>query len=60
MSFIDFYDKTSNIELVLFSDIHEKYKNVLDNKHLYLVKGRVNKRNDRLSIIVDSFERVGS
>ena len=59
MAFIEIYDEYSSNELIVFSDMFARYRNYIDSKHLFVVYGRVNERNKKLSIIVSKVERLG-
>ena len=58
MAFVEILDLSGNEELILFSDVYEKYKGYLDFNHLFKVSGRVNNRNNKISIVVSKIERL--
>jgi len=60
MAFVEIYDSSLNIELVIFSDLFVRYRNLIDDKHLFIVDGRVNLRNGRINMVVNKVERLGS
>lgn len=60
MGFVEIFDPSSSVELVIFRDLFITYRNVIDFKHLFVVKGRVNQRNGRINVVVNKIERLGS
>lgn len=59
MAFVEVYDSSLNIELVIFSDLFVRCRNTIDDKHLFIIKGRVNLRNGKINIVVNKVERLG-
>lgn len=59
MSFVKFEDDTGKIELIIFPSIYEKYKNILFENLPAIVAGKINTRDEDVSIIVDSIETIG-
>ncbi len=59
IAFVEVYDETMDSEIILFSDTLMKYKDYIDNKHLFVIKGKVNDRNNKISVIANDIERVG-
>ena len=60
MGFVDLYDNSQSIELVLFSEVYEKYQNYINQNDLFIIYGRVNSRNNRLNFVVNKMERLES
>ena len=59
MAFVEVYDSSLNIELVIFSDLFVRCRNTIDDKHLFIINGRVNLRNGKINIVVNKVERLG-
>ena len=57
MAFISGSDELSNIDIVLFPRIYEKY-NTLKQGDIILVKGKVEKRFDKYQIVVNNIEKL--
>jgi len=57
MAFIKFADKTSQIEAVVFPSIFEEIKGILNKDEVILVVAKVDKREDMLSLIIDTLEQ---
>ena len=53
MCFIKLEDETGNLELVVFPDIYEKYKNEIFENKIVIVEGKYDDRNDLPTIIVE-------
>ncbi len=53
MAFVKIDDMTGTVELVVFPTIYQKSKNLWIRDKAILVKGKVNEREERLSVIVD-------
>ena len=53
MAFVKIDDFTGSIELVIFPSVYERTKYLWINDNIILVKGRVNEREERLSVVVD-------
>ncbi|MBI5452648.1 DNA polymerase III subunit alpha [Candidatus Gottesmanbacteria bacterium] len=53
MAFVKLDDMTGTIELVVFPSVFERTKNLWVRDKVILVKGKVNEREERLSVIVD-------
>ena len=59
MCFIELYDDSLTIELIMFSDIYEKYKNYINQNELFVVYCNITNRNNKVSVIVNKMERLG-
>ncbi|MCJ7740159.1 DNA polymerase III subunit alpha, partial [Candidatus Microgenomates bacterium] len=53
MAFVKLDDFTATIELIVFPSTYERTQSLWVNDKVILVKGKVNERDDRLSVIVD-------
>jgi len=53
MAFVKIDDFTDTIELVVFPSVYERTRNLWLVDKVILIKGKVNQREDRLSVIVD-------
>jgi len=53
MCFIKIEDETGNLELVVFPDVYEKYKNEIYENKIIIVEGKYDDRNDIPTIIVE-------
>ncbi len=58
MAFVTLEDETGIIDLVIFPKSYEQYEELLISGKGVLVGGKVDNRDDRLSIIVDSIKPV--
>ncbi len=56
MSFVKIEDDTGNIELIIFPSIHEKYKGILFENCPVVVAGKINSKDEDISMIVDTIE----
>ncbi len=54
MAFISLSDKKDSIEAAIFPEKYEKYKEILQEDKILVVKGKLTKRNDELSILLDA------
>lgn len=54
MAFIRLVDFTDSIELVAFSDVYQKYKEILTVDNCIAVRGRVSFRGDDPSIVIEA------
>ncbi len=54
MSFVKIEDETGNIELIIFPSIYEKYKNILFENQPVIVGGKINNRDEDISMIVNT------
>ena len=55
MCFLRIADLTGSIETVVFPRLYAKFKNILVSDNPLAVKGKVNERNDTISILADNF-----
>ena len=60
MAFVKIDDFTGSIELVIFPSVYERTKYLWINDNIILVKGRVNEREERLSVVVDDAKALGA
>lgn len=58
MAFVRLEDKTGSIELVVFPRIFEETKSFWVHDRVILVKGKVNEKDDRITIIVDAVKSL--
>lgn len=54
MAIIQIFDETGTIEVVTFPKSYFKFKNILNINKILLLKGKLNNREGRLSIILDN------
>ena len=57
MSFITASDEISSVDIVMFPKVHEKYSNI-EVGDLIKILGKVEKRFDKLQIIVNQLEKL--
>ncbi|HBF86519.1 MAG TPA: DNA polymerase III subunit alpha [Clostridiales bacterium] len=58
MSFVTLEDAYGAVECVFFPKTHEKYKNLLKPDNIVKIKGKLQLRDDKVSVIADSAESV--
>lgn len=58
MAFIKMFDFTDNIECVAFSDVYEKYKDLIVPDKIVAIKGKVSHRNGEPSIIIEAVKEL--
>ncbi len=58
MSFVTVEDLYGSIECVFFPKTHEKYKDILSPEQIIKVRGRLQLKDDKVSVIADSAESV--
>ena len=56
MAFLKLEDVQGNIEVVVFPRTYEKAKEILEKDNILLVRGKVDARNDSLSVLADKIE----
>jgi DNA polymerase-3 subunit alpha len=56
MSFVKIEDDTGNLELVVFPSTYEKYKGVLFENNSVVVGGKINNKDENISMIVETIE----
>ncbi len=56
MSFVKIEDDTGNLELVVFPSTYEKYKSVLFENNSVVVGGKINNKDENISMIVETIE----
>ena len=54
MAFINIFDETGSIECVLFPKLYARLKDVITINRVIMLKGKVNDRDGRLSILIDN------
>ncbi len=57
MCFLTMYDETGTIDAVVFADTYHQYEKQLRKGQIYLIEGKVTKK-DRLSFIVNKMKRL--
>ena len=57
MAFISGSDVLSNVDIVLFPKVYEKY-NSLKHSDIILINGKVEKRFDKYQIVVNNIEKL--
>lgn len=60
MAFVKLDDFTGNVELVVFPSVYERTKFIWVTDRVVLVKGKVNERDERLTVIVDDAKQISS
>jgi DNA polymerase-3 subunit alpha len=58
MAFIRLADYTDTVEVVVFPKIFTEFKDLLKPGTCVIVKGKVSKRNEELSVIVDAIRKL--
>ena len=58
MSFVTVEDFYGAIECVFFPKSHERYKDLIQNEKTVKIKGRLQLRDDRVSVVADYIEEV--
>lgn len=58
MAFVKIFDFTESIEMVAFSEIYEKYKNLLVPDKIVAIKGKISHRNGEPSIILEAVKEL--
>jgi len=58
MAFVTLEDKSGSLDLVIFPKLFAATKNILIEDRAVLVEGRLDNREDRLSLIVDKIEAL--
>jgi DNA polymerase-3 subunit alpha len=54
MSFLTVYDEAGSIEVVMFPQLYKKLGNVFNINQVVIFKGKVNEKDDQLTIIMDA------
>ncbi len=54
MAFLNLYDESGSIEVVVFPRMYQKLKDILMINKAILLKGKINNRDSRLSVILDN------
>jgi DNA polymerase-3 subunit alpha len=60
MAFVNMSDLTGSIEIVVFPKIFAEFKNLLNSDKVVLVRGRISRRNDSVSVIAEKFKILES
>ena len=58
MAFIELEDLTDNLEVILFPDVYEKFKNFVSYKDPIVVIGELNKREGHVKCVAQSLESL--
>ena len=58
MAFITISDEYNRISGVLFSSQYSKYKNDITKSSVYLLKGRVEQRNNEIQIVINNLHKL--
>ncbi len=56
MAFIKIFDGSGEIDCVIFPTIYAESKHILNKEQVVLLKGRIDKREDKLSLVIESLE----
>jgi len=54
MAFLTLFDETGSIELIVFPKLYEKLKDILAIGRILLMKGKINDKDGKLSVILDN------
>lgn len=54
MAFVSIFDGTGSIEAVVFPEVYKKLKRIWDEAQPIMFKGKLDERNDELTIIIDN------
>lgn len=54
MAFITIFDETGSVECIVFPKLYERIKDILTLNQVIILKGTVNDKDDRISIIIDN------
>lgn len=54
MAFVTLFDETGAIEAVVFPRLYQRKKEIWNSNTVVMIKGMVNYRNDRLSVIIEN------
>ncbi|MCX6713794.1 MAG: DNA polymerase III subunit alpha, partial [Candidatus Vogelbacteria bacterium] len=58
MAFLKLFDFTDSIECVVFTDVYDKFKNILIADKCVAIKGKISHRNGEPSIIVEAVKEL--
>ena len=58
MAFLRLSDFSGTIEAVVFPKIYEEYKDLILEDTIVALKGKISKRNDEISLIVDKVKKL--
>ncbi len=58
MAFVTLSDKRDNIEAAVFPEKYKKYKELLQEDEILVVKGKLSKRNDEWSVLLDATKKL--
>jgi DNA polymerase-3 subunit alpha len=58
MAFLNTYDDTGSIEMVVFPQKYERLKSILAVNKSFLFKGKVNEKDGRLTVILEDAEMI--
>ena len=54
MAFLEIYDETGELDVVVFPQIYSKYKQSFQTKSVYLFEGMVEVRNDKKQLVLEN------
>lgn len=57
MAFVKIFDGTSEIDTVVFPKTYDEFKNLLFKEEVVLISGKLDKREESFSILVDNIEK---
>jgi DNA polymerase-3 subunit alpha len=60
MAFVSIFDGTGSIEAVVFPEIYRKLKRIWDEAQPIMFKGKLDERNDEMTIIIDNAVSLSS
>ncbi len=60
MAFVSIFDGTGSIEAVVFPEVYKKLKRIWDEAQPIMFKGKLDERNDELTIIIDNAVNLSS
>lgn len=60
MAFINIFDESGSIEVVLFPRTYLKFRNIVSINSILLVKGRIAEREGRMSLILENAARLNN
>ncbi len=58
MAFVKISDKNDSIEAVVFPETYKKYSTLLEENKILLLKGKINKRDDEISLMLEAVKEL--
>jgi DNA polymerase-3 subunit alpha len=58
MAFLNIYDETGSIEVVVFPKTYQKLKDILETNNVLIMKGKINDKEGTMCILVDNAVRL--